>query len=128
LREPPTVCVCEPAPRWAPELQRAFHGEEIVVRGRDLTADFEDVAAAAVAVVHLRGGALEAVLRLIRLRGQSPRRGTILLLPSAEMQQEWAWRELGADVFEELTEPNRLADVCRRRIEREMTSYGGSER
>ena len=85
------------------------------------------MAAAAVAVVQLRGEDLEAVVRLTRRREQPPRRGTILLLPTAEFDQQWAWRELGAVVFEDLIEPNRLADVCRRRIEREMTSYGGSE-
>ncbi len=116
----PTLLVFERRPRWVPELQRQFLGQEVRVRGCRSLKDVEELLAdspRSAAILELDADPGPALRTLARLMARSPS-PTILVVASPEYRElEWSVRELGAVAF--LVEPipgDEMAEYCRRQF------------
>ena len=114
----PEIVVHEKRPRWAPELQRQFVGEEVRVRGCRSLADAVPRAADAaprVVVLDLEAAPAET-LHFLGHWGPKARRWPVVVIGSTRTADlEWPARELGALAFlpEEVSGED-LARLCRR--------------
>ena len=112
------IVVFEKRPRWTPELQRQFHGENVIVRScRSVAAiaSVSDVPAVAVIVLSLDAAPAD-VLRFLENRSRRGDGLAIIVVASARWGElEWRIRELGATDF--IVEPvagDDMARMCRR--------------
>jgi DNA-binding NtrC family response regulator len=116
----PTLLIFERRPRWVPELERQFLGQDVRVRGcRSLKDVLEHCNASAncVVILDLEAAPEEVLKTLARLMARSPSR-TILIVASAAFRElEWPLRELGATAFlEEPIPGDEMAECCRRQF------------
>lgn len=116
----PTLLIFERRPRWVPELERQFLGQNVRVRGcrsiKDLLDRFHSSPKCLV-ILDLEAdpdGCLDALARLMA-HSLSP---TILVVASERYRElEWAIRELGATAFlEEPLPGDEMAECCLRQF------------
>lgn len=112
----PGIVVVEPRPRWTPELQRQFLGEDVRVRQcvtfaslRKLASDY------AVVVLDLDHAPAEVLQFLGQQVGRQRRFNAITLASARTAELEWTTRDLGAvDFLVDIPTGERLAYLCRR--------------
>ncbi len=113
-----TAIVFEKQPRWAPELQRQFAGEEVrVVACRSLKDVEERCAGVSHGVVLLDAAAATAeCLQFLRRRMANPDAVPVVIVGSRRIAGlEWAFREVGAVAFFIDRIPgHEMASVCRK--------------
>ena len=113
-----SVIVFERRPRWTPELERQFVGENVRVRActdlRDALPLVEQPEPP-VLVLDLEADTAGCLRLLARLMGAAPLVPIICVASSQSTDLEWAARELGALDFAAGPIPGeRLANLCRR--------------
>jgi DNA-binding response OmpR family regulator len=116
----PTLLVFERRPRWVPELERQFQGQDVRVRGCRSVKDVLDRHAASpqgLVILDLEADVEGCLVGLSRLMVRSPS-PTILVVASASSRDlEWTVRELGATAFlEEPIPGDDMAEWCRRQF------------
>ena len=121
--ESATVIVFEKSPRWAPELERQFEGEETRVRACRSTADLRalrtkaegELPSGPTAVVLDLDSDPAACLQYLGFRMEHDDDNPVLVMASESVADlEWPLRELGAvDVIVGHVSGDRLARSCR---------------
>lgn len=113
-----TVIVFEKQPRWAPELQRQFAGDEVrVVACRSLKDVEERCAGLSLGAVLLDAAAATAdCLQFLRRGMADPNALPVVIVGSKRIADlEWAFREVGAAAFFVNKIPgHEMASVCRK--------------
>lgn len=112
------VLVCEREPYWTPELQRQFHGGDIVVRGCQRWSDLAALSrefSRTVHVIDLEQCAAECLIGLGQ-RCREAHASPVVVLSSPRLAElENVLREAGAQAFfPELPTGADLARCCRR--------------
>ncbi|MEX2288327.1 MAG: hypothetical protein WD648_14625 [Planctomycetaceae bacterium] len=113
-----TIIVFERRPRYTPELQRQFWGQQVSVRACRSIADIKqlrDSAPGAVLLLDLEAAPAEILQFLGGDVGRANAATVIVAASRHTAPLEWRVRELGAAEF--LIEPvsgERLANLCRR--------------
>jgi DNA-binding response OmpR family regulator len=121
----PTVLVFERRPRWVPELQRQFLGQDVRVRGCSSLKDVEQLLAqspGSLAILELDAEPAPCLMALARLMARSPSPTILVVASPAYRELEWRVRELGAAAF--LVEPvpgDEMAESCRRQFRSAFT-------
>jgi len=114
----PSAIVLEERPRWAPELERQFAGQDVrIVACRSLRDVEERAAGATVGVILLDLTAQPAeCLRFLERRAAQPSALPVIVVGSDEtVDLEWPSRELGAIAFFACRVPgDEMANLCRR--------------
>ena len=116
----PTLLIFERRPRWVPELERQFLGQDVRVRGcrsvKDVLKHCTPLANCVV-ILDLAAQPEDCLKTLERLMARSPS-PTILVVASAmDRELEWPVRELGATAFlEEPIPGDEMAEWCRRQF------------
>ena len=114
----PVAIVLEKRPRWAPELERQFAGQDVrVVACRSLLDLDERAAGATLGVILLDLTAHTAeCLRFLSRRISEPHALPVVAIGSDEVANlEWPVRELGATAFFIRRIPgHEMANLCRR--------------
>ena len=117
---PLTVLVFEQRPRWAPELQRQFLGQDVAVRACRSLDDLDALAAAAaqaIAVVDLDAAPAACLQFLGRRLGRSPHLPIVAVGSPRMGELEWPLRELGAAaVLCDFPTGEQMARLCRRQL------------
>lgn len=125
-----TAIVFEKQPRWAPELQRQFVGDEIRVIACRSVKDVEDrCAAASRGVVLLDATAATAdCLQFLRRGMADPNALPVVIVGSKRIADlEWAFREVGAAAFFIHRIPgHEMAAHCRNLLDRKLGSGSSS--
>ena len=116
----PTLVIYERRPRWVPELQRQFLGQDIRVRAASTLRDWEQLllqSPQAVGLIELDAAPSQCLECLSRLMTRHPG-PTVIVITSAELRElEWPIRELGATLFlEEPLSGEEMAHHCRRAL------------
>jgi DNA-binding NtrC family response regulator len=112
--------IFERRPRWVPELERQFQGQNVRVRGcrsvKDLFQRFRSSPKCLV-VLDLEADLKGCLTALAQLMARSPT-PTILVVGSGKYRNlEWAVRELGATAFlEEPLPGDQMAEWCLRQF------------
>jgi DNA-binding NtrC family response regulator len=126
----PTLLIFERRPRWVPELERQFFGQDVRVRGcRSLKDVLERLASPAdcVVVLDLEAAPAECLQTLGRLMTRSPSPTILVLASEAYRELEWPIRELGATAFlEEPVPGDEMAEWCRRQFRRGQAPFAGT--
>jgi len=113
-----TVVVFEKRPRWTPELQRQFLGQEVHVRMCRSLADIEqilDVIPSSVVIVELDAAEDRLLPFLARLLGRVPSVVVIAVVSPRLANLEWLVREFGVIAcINNSTTGGELAKLCNR--------------
>ena len=114
----PTAIVFEKRPRWAPELERQFLGEEARVVACRAVKDVEERSAGvAQGVVVLDASVATAdCLQYLRHALSDPQALPVIIVGNRQTESmEWTFRELGAAAFFTKRIPgHEMAALCRR--------------
>ncbi|MCA9072825.1 MAG: hypothetical protein KDA84_28070 [Planctomycetaceae bacterium] len=116
----PTILIFERRPRWVPELERQFLGQEFRIRGCATLQDLETRLTfnpGGLCLVELDAAPGEGLLFLGRLmaRARSPK--IIVVATQTFHELEWVIRELGVITFlEEPIPGDDMAAWCRRQF------------
>jgi DNA-binding NtrC family response regulator len=116
----PTLLIFERRPRWVPEMERQFLGQNVRVRGcrsvKDLLDRFHS-SPKCLAILDLEADPEGCLNSLARLMAHSPL-PTILVVASERYRDlEWPVRELGATAFlEEPLTGDKMAEWCLRQF------------
>lgn len=114
----PTLLIFERRPRWVPELERQFLGQNVRVRGCRSVKDLWDrftTSSKCLLILDLDFDPEGCLITLARLMARSP--SPTILVVASEMHRnlEWTIRELGATAFlEEPIPGDEMAERCRR--------------
>jgi DNA-binding NtrC family response regulator len=114
------VVVFEKRPRWTPELERRFAGDNVRVRACRSTADIDvlldaETATATVLVFDLASAAIECLHYLGRTFDRRRSVPVIVIGAGENAELEWLTREAGAIEFlPEHLGGRDLARICRR--------------
>lgn len=116
----PTLLIFERRPRWVPELERQFFGQDVRVRGCSSLQNLQELlnqSAGGVAILELDAAPAECLRTLARLMTRSPSPTILVVASSAYRELEWSVRELGATAFlEEPIAGDEMAAWCRRQF------------
>lgn len=112
----PRAFVFEKQPRWLPELQRQFQGEEIVLQGCEKISDLPKLLEEPCLIVLDLDSDPQNCLQYLAQRSRRLQRNLVLVIGSPRNSVlEWSVRELGAATWLENTvEGDRLARICQR--------------
>lgn len=116
----PTLLIFERRPRWVPELERQFQGEEVRVRGCSSLKDVGErlnSSPRSVVILELDAAPAECSEMMARLLTRTPSPTILVVASSAYQNWEWSLRELGATTFlEEPIPGDEMAQWCRRQF------------
>ncbi len=116
----PTIFVFERRPRWVPELERQFAGEEVRVRGCGRPRVIESRLARTgngVVLMDVEANPAECLEVLERLMSRTPGQAVLVVATPSYRKLEWPIRELGAVTFlEEPVPGEEMAAHCRRQF------------
>lgn len=112
------IVVFEKRPRWLPELQRQFLGEDVrltACRGMDDAEQLIPLSTVRVIILELAAAPAAILSSLQNMAGRSPQKAVFVVASQASWELEWAARELGAAAFvgDSIT-GEELASLCRR--------------
>lgn len=116
----PTILIFERRPRWVPELERQFFGQDVRIRGCATLPDLETRLTfnpRGLCLVELDADPAECLQHLGRLMLRAPSPKIIVTATRVFRGLEWAVRELGVITFlEEPIPGDEMAAWCRRQF------------
>jgi DNA-binding NtrC family response regulator len=123
----PTLLIFERKPRWVPELERQFLGEDVRVRGCSSLSSLQDrlgELTSCVVILELAAAPAECLQALGRLMARSPFPTILVTASPAYRELEWAIREQGTVAFwEEPIPGDEMAKWCRRQFTRGQAPF-----
>ncbi len=116
----PTLLIFESRPRWVPELERQFIGQNVRVRGCGSLSILEErlmQTANNVVILEWEAAPANGLETLAGLMTRIPSPTILVTATAAYRELEWPVRELGAVAFlEEPISGEEMAAYCRRQF------------